>query len=59
MIKMIDSQRSVCILLYVETNTQRKGERESCQGRKRIVDGVDVISVRSANEAAENQSFLR
>lgn len=28
-------------------------------GRNRTVDGVDVIGVRSAREAAENQSFLR
>lgn len=36
----------------------REGVRES-SGRKRVVHGVDVIGVRSASEAAENQSFCR
>lgn len=45
------------ILLYVQI-TDTKRERES-QGRDNVADGVDVIGVRSASEAAENQSFLR
>lgn len=46
------------VLLYTETNTDREGAVES-SGRKRVVYGVDVIGVRSASEAAENQSFRR
>lgn len=42
-------------LLSVKTNAQRKVERERVVRAER----VDVTVVRSANEAAENQSFLR
>lgn len=43
---------------YIQKQLDRWRQRGS-SGRWRVVDGVDVIGVRSASEVAENQSFLR